>query len=94
MFGFKPFKVSHPALKCEASTIKSDVMSDVKITKKMPITEVVEKYPETVSVFAEHGLHCIGCIAARFENIEQGAAAHGVDADKLVAELNKAVEKE
>ncbi|MCK5698567.1 MAG: DUF1858 domain-containing protein [Candidatus Aenigmarchaeota archaeon] len=69
-------------------------MTDEKITKKMGITEVVSKYPETVEVFAKFGLHCIGCIAARFENIEQGAGAHGVDADKLVDELNKAVLKE
>ncbi|RLG13609.1 MAG: disulfide oxidoreductase [Candidatus Nanohalarchaeota archaeon] len=68
-------------------------MSDEKITKKMGINEVVGKYPETVEVFAKFGLHCIGCIAARFECIEDGAAAHGVDADKFVDELNKAVLK-
>ena len=69
-------------------------MADEKITKDMGINDVVSKYPRTVEVFAKFGLHCIGCIAARFENIEQGAGAHGVDADKLVGELNKAVLKE
>jgi hypothetical protein len=29
-------------------------------------------------------------MAARFENIEQGALAHGIDIDKLMDELNKA----
>jgi Domain of unknown function (DUF1858). len=29
-------------------------------------------------------------MAARFENIEQGALAHGIDIDKLIDELNKA----
>lgn len=59
----------------------------------MSISEIVEKHPETFEVFVKHGLHCVGCAAARFENLEQGAAAHGIDVDKLVEDLNKAVKK-
>ena len=57
----------------------------------MTIKEVVEKYPQTVEVFMKHGMHCIGCAAAHFENIEQGAGAHGIDIKKLIEDLNKAV---
>lgn len=63
----------------------------MEITKEMSITEVVQKYPETVRVFLSHGLMCVGCAAARFENIEQGAMAHGIDVDALVRDLNAAV---
>ena len=66
----------------------------MKISKSMQITEVVQHFPETVAVFLEHGLHCVGCAAARFESIEQGAEVHGIDAEKLVKALNRAVEKE
>jgi hybrid cluster-associated redox disulfide protein len=58
------------------------------ITKDMTIQEVVESNPETIRVFLEHGLHCIGCAVARFENIEQGALAHGIDVDALIKDLN------
>jgi len=34
---------------------------------------------------------CLGCAAAHFENIEQGAKAHGMDVDKLMEALNAAV---
>lgn len=61
------------------------------ITKDMSIIEVVQKYPATIEVFRKYGMGCFGCAAARFENIEQGAAAHGIDADALVVDLNKAV---
>jgi len=61
------------------------------ITKQMPIGQVVQKYPETVEVFLRHGLMCFGCAIARFENVEQGAAAHGIDADTLINDLNAAV---
>jgi hybrid cluster-associated redox disulfide protein len=62
-----------------------------KITKDMKIEEVIKKYPESVEVFAKRGFHCIGCVAASFESIEQGAEAHGIDVDDLIEDLNKAI---
>jgi hybrid cluster-associated redox disulfide protein len=62
------------------------------IKRDMPIAEIVQNYPETVRVFLRHGLMCIGCAAARFENLEQGATAHGIDVDALLNDLNAAVE--
>jgi len=64
-----------------------------KITKNMSIESVVNKYPKTVQVFLKHGLHCIGCAVAAFENIEQGATVHGIDVKKLLDDLNKAIKK-
>ena len=64
-----------------------------KITGKMSIGDCVEKYPQTAEVFIRHGMHCLGCAAAHFENIEQGAEAHGIDAKKLLEDLNKSIEK-
>lgn len=61
------------------------------ITKDMSITATVEQYPKTVEVFLSHGMHCLGCMAARFENIEQGAQAHGINVDSLIEDLNKAI---
>jgi len=65
----------------------------MKITKEMPIMEIVQKYPQTVDVFMKHGMGCLGCAAARFENLAQGASAHGIDVDKLVTALNAAVKE-
>ena len=62
---------------------------ELMITKEMTITEVVERYPKSVEVFLTHGMHCFGCIAARFENIEQGAIAHSIDVNNLIEDLNK-----
>ena len=42
-----------------------------KVTKDMGILEAVEKYPDSVPVFQAYGMLCFGCMAARFENIEQ-----------------------
>ncbi len=61
------------------------------ITPDMAIGEVVSKYPSTINIFFKHGLGCVGCAVARFENIQQGAMAHGIDLDALMNDLNQAV---
>jgi hybrid cluster-associated redox disulfide protein len=64
------------------------------IEKQMAIEEVVQKYPETRVIFERYGLGCVGCQAALFENIEQGAKVHGIDVDALVADLNERIGKD
>lgn len=63
----------------------------MSITKDNTIEEIVTKHPETMMVFMKHGLHCVGCHVAAFESIEQGAMAHGIKVDALLADLNKVV---
>ena len=69
-------------------------MQEQIITANMPIGDVVQKYPSTIEVFFRHGLACVGCAVARFENIGQGAMAHGIDAEALIKDLNQAVTQE
>jgi hybrid cluster-associated redox disulfide protein len=68
-------------------------MKTEKITKDMTLGEVVQKYPETIPIMLEHGLHCIGCHVAAFETIEQGATSHGIDVEKLLKDMNKIIQK-
>ncbi len=71
-------------------------MANALITGKMPLGEVVEKYPAAIPVLLEYGLHCIGCHVAAYESVADGAAAHGLSEGKirkLVADLNKAAKK-
>ena len=63
-----------------------------KITKEMGIMEIVQAYPETIEVFQRFGMGCIGCAAARFENLEAGAKVHGIDIDAMVDAMNDVVE--
>ena len=63
-----------------------------KITKDIGLIEIVQAYPQTIEVFKKYGLGCIGCAAARFENLEAGAKVHGIDPDKMVEDLNAVIE--
>ena len=44
-----------------------------------------------IEIFQQYGLGCIGCMAAHFETIGQGAGAHGIDVDALIADLNDCI---
>ena len=62
------------------------------ITKEMTIGEILRTNPEVAPVLMNAGMHCLGCMAAQFENIEQGCLAHGIDPDMLVKSINDAIE--
>lgn len=65
-----------------------------EITSDMSIMDVVEKWPQTAQVLMTHGMGCLGCAAAHFEDIGQGAMAHGIDIEALMAALNESIGSE
>ena len=69
-------------------------MTEQKITEDMTIRDVIEKFPETATVFAKYNIGCIGCIAASFERIKDIAGVHGTDIKAFVKDLNDAVKQD
>lgn len=63
------------------------------ISKNMSFAEIMEKSPEAIEILMEKGMHCIGCPMAMQEKLEDGAAAHGLNADEIVKELNEKLKK-
>ncbi|MDD3236532.1 MAG: DUF1858 domain-containing protein [Candidatus Gastranaerophilales bacterium] len=63
-----------------------------KVTKEMSIIDIVQAHPESLEVFAKYGMGCIGCAAAKFENLEAGAKVHGIDPQKMVDEINAMID--
>ncbi|MBQ5398619.1 MAG: DUF1858 domain-containing protein [Ruminococcus sp.] len=61
------------------------------ITKESIIGDVLDAFPQTAPVFMSIGMHCLGCPASRGESVADACMVHGVDADALIAELNKVV---
>ena len=58
------------------------------VTKNTLIGEILDHDVETARFFFEIGMHCLGCPHSRGESIEDACAAHGTDADELVAKIN------
>ena len=59
------------------------------INKQMSIGEVLRIDRNVAPIFMEFGMYCLGCPHATAESIELACAAHGTDADALVAKLNE-----
>ena len=61
----------------------------MEINKDMAIGDFLEKYPEKAEILMNAGMHCLGCIAASGETLEQACEVHGIDVNELIEELNK-----
>lgn len=64
-------------------------MEEKTITKDSTIMEALEANPQSAQVFARYGMHCLGCLVASGETIEEAAIAHGIPIDDLLAALNQ-----
>ena len=71
-------------------------MSDntIEITKKSTIGEIFSKYPETEPVFQKYfGSGCFTCPGSKTEDIAFGAMMHNIEPEKIIEELNEAINK-
>ncbi len=61
----------------------------MQITKDTVIGNILDEAPDTAPFFLEMGMHCLGCPASRGETVEMACMVHGVNADDLIAKINK-----
>ena len=70
------------------------VVKMAKVTKEMNIMEAVEKYPIIAQVLMRYGLGCVGCIISTAETLGEGIAAHGLNPDIIIEEVNIILDKQ
>lgn len=63
------------------------------VSKDMIISDVLRLDKGTVPIFLNNGMHCLGCPSSSGESIEVACMVHGIDADKLIKELNDYFQK-
>ena len=64
---------------------------EMPIKKEMKMGEIVNKFPETIEVLMNYGIHCMGCGFAFWESLEKGVVGHGIDMNQLLTDLNATV---
>ena len=60
-----------------------------QIEKETVISDILMNAPYTAPLFQAIGMHCLGCVMASGENVEEACEVHGVDADLFVKHLNE-----
>jgi hybrid cluster-associated redox disulfide protein len=63
---------------------------ELQITPQSNINELVSELPIAADVLGRFGLHCAGCGVNKYETIEQGAKAHGLRTEPIIAALTQA----
>jgi hybrid cluster-associated redox disulfide protein len=63
---------------------------EIEISPRSNIRELVAHLPIAAQVLERFGLHCAGCGVNKYETIEQGAAAHGLRVEPVIAALTQA----
>ena len=64
----------------------------MEITKKTTMGEMLEYDRGIAMVLMQAGMHCVGCPSSIMESLEEACAVHGLDADEVLANINKYLE--
>ena len=59
------------------------------IHKNMTIAEILRVDEGIADILMSSGMHCLGCIMAHGEDLEQACAVHGIDANELEGKINQ-----
>jgi hybrid cluster-associated redox disulfide protein len=66
----------------------------MNIDKNTNLGELIKEHPETVEIFMDYGMHCVGCVASAYDTIEQGAKVHRLsdeDIEEMVQRLKEVI---
>ncbi|WP_352399651.1 DUF1858 domain-containing protein [Anaerotignum sp.] len=64
----------------------------MKATKDMTIGELLMMDRGAGEILMENGMHCVGCPSAAGETLEEASMVHGMEIDKLLADINAYLE--
>ena len=59
------------------------------VTKDMTISSIIEQNEGVAEILMSAGMHCLGCMMAHGESLEQACQVHGIDCDALVKLINE-----
>ena len=62
---------------------------NMQVTKDMLMGDLLRKDINVAYILMGSGMHCVGCPSSQMESLEEAAAVHGIDCDKLVAAINE-----
>ncbi len=60
-----------------------------QINKDFYISDLLNIDEEIEFILLQCGMHCVGCISAIGETLEEACIVHGLDADEVEAKINK-----
>ena len=62
---------------------------DMKVTKDTLIGDMLVMDRGIAVILMQSGMHCVGCPSSAGETLDEACAVHGMDADKVLADINE-----
>ena len=59
-----------------------------EVTKDTIIADIMMNAPNTMPLFQEIGMHCMGCAMSSGETVDEACGVHGVDTASFLKKLN------
>lgn len=69
----------------------SDGLTTAPDLASIPVAEIMRRWPQTIGVFVDLDMHCIGCPIGVFHTPLEAADEHGIDRAQVLAELERAI---
>ena len=64
-----------------------------QVTKDSKIGEILMQDRGIAVILMQSGMHCVGCPSSAGETLEEASMVHGMDATKLVNDINEYLAK-
>ncbi len=55
------------------------------------VAELLSAWPETIRVFLDHQMDCVGCTMAAFDTVSEAVASYGGVLDDFLGELERTI---
>lgn len=65
----------------------------MRITPNTMLKDILAADPEVEQIFLNQGMHCLSCLAASGETLEQACEVHDLDVEDFVEELNSFINR-
>ena len=62
---------------------------DMKVTKDTLIGDMLVMDRGIAVILMQSGMHCVGCPSSAGETLDEACAVHGMDTDKVLADINE-----
>ncbi len=62
-----------------------------KIRVDSLVWEVVKEHPQTIAVFVQHGMNCVGCDISPLHTVADSAREYALSLEAFLRDLNQAL---
>jgi len=63
----------------------------MEIRSGSTVSEIIQKYPQTVFVFFRYHMICVGCAMAKFDTLEDAAENYAIPLSQFLVELRREI---